>query len=197
MKRRLARWGMFLGLLVGLGASWWVWRETSAPVTAVPIPDLDQVHPNVADAIRYSAAEVRRRPHSAAAWGDYGTLLLAHNCRPEAVVCFERAQEFDPREFRWPYYLGYIHEVVDLQAAVKDYRSALERDPHYLSARIRLARVLMRLNRFGEAKQQLDAAAEFMPQSPYVLLEQGRFAAAQGEYQQARQFLEAAVSASG
>ena len=164
---------------------------------SIPVPDLAAAHPQVAEAIRTSIAAVREQPQSAEAWGEYGTLLLAHDYRPQATACLVRAAELDPSEFRWPYFLGFLQETTEYEAAARHYSAALEIDPEYVPARIRIARIQARLGRIAEAERHLELAIRTAPDHPQLLLERARFAIAARDYAPARRLLERALTLRG
>jgi tetratricopeptide (TPR) repeat protein len=185
-------------VVVMLGVTaWYCWQLLNRATPEVPMPNPNGAHPLVAEAIRRAVENVRDDPESAEHWGNYGTLLFAHEYYPEAVHCFQVASDLAPDDFRWPYYRAYIDENLDLQAAHAAYLEAVRRNPRYAPARVRLARVQLRLNRTEDARRQLQAALETDPHAPFVQVELARFEVLHGDLARARDLLLAAVNTGG
>jgi tetratricopeptide (TPR) repeat protein len=91
-------------LLVG-GGVWW-WRAQDRP----PDPPLPQemTEADVRETITVARAKVIADPLRGSAWGEYGTVLLAHLFAHEAEQCFVEATRLDPKNPRWPYARGHI-----------------------------------------------------------------------------------------
>jgi superkiller protein 3 len=163
----------------------------------LPIPEFDtsQASPPVARVIAAACQQVRNDPGSGVKWGRLGMLAMAHQYRREARDCFATAARLLPRQFRWPYYAGILDEETDLTAAVTQYDTALRLSPRYAPLHCRLARVLMRLNRFDEAEGELQTAARLDPESPFPKIGLGRLEMARGNPEAARSHFAEAVSA--
>jgi tetratricopeptide (TPR) repeat protein len=149
------------------GGGWYAWRWYTAPEP--PELSLKGVEPAVARAVEEAAEGVRRAPRSGGAWGRLGQVLLAHSFDEEAGVCFARAQEFDPANPRWPYLQGLRLLRNDPEAALPYLRRAADLCDRYdednPAPRLRLAEVLLQLNRLAGAQEQFRAVLEKEPQS--------------------------------
>lgn len=84
---------------------WW-WRAQDPPRDP-PLPQ-EMTEADVRETITAARAKVLADPRSGSAWGEYGTVLLAHLFDREAEQCFVEATKLDPRDPRWPYARGQI-----------------------------------------------------------------------------------------
>lgn len=194
MKRRAL---VFAVILVGLaaGAAWFVRsRFESRPTPDVPEIPVDHLHPLVADAVREARGRVESEPQSAEAWGELGMLLLAHDLRSEARTCLTQAAELEPRDFRWPYFLGYSLEGRDFGGALAHYERALQLRFEYVPLRLRMAQILMRLGKLDRCRSILDESRQAEPDNPHVLVLRGRLAVLQNDDRLAEELLTKAAT---
>lgn len=195
---RRAIWAAGALATMGLVASVILIRAGSPGFDAeVPEIDLSGTHPRVAQAVNEALERVRSDRSSAEAWGELGAVLTAHHLRGLADDCFANAAQLDRDEFRWPYLSGYLAEEVDLEAAASFYETALKLKPGYAPLKIRLGRVLARLNRLDEAAGQFAAAIEADPRNPYAHLELARMRLAGGDADAAGRHFETASAIPG
>jgi Flp pilus assembly protein TadD len=128
-------------------------------------------------------------------------VLLAHDVRPEARACLDRASVLAPSDGRWPYYLGIaqlpgapLSAVSNLQRAVRLQSSASPAAPPEDSApRLRLAAALLELGRVDEAETQFRHVRERRPGSAPAALGLGKIADAEDRSLEAAAYLEQAV----
>jgi tetratricopeptide (TPR) repeat protein len=179
---------------LGAGLALVIWVGGRAPAPPIPAFDTSHASPQVASAIGAACQQLRKDPGSGVKWGRLGMLAMAHQYRREARDSFAAAARLLPRQFSWPYYAGILDEETDLTAAVAQYDAALRLSPRYLPLRCRLARVLMRLNRFDEAESELQAAARLDPESPFPKIGLGRLEMARGNPEAARSHFAEAVA---
>ena len=148
-----------------LGISYFSQSQNLAPPPEV---DFSGVPAEVVGVITRSRELVRASPDSGEAWGQLAMVLRAHDFGPESDACFERAEELDPRNARWPYLLGVSWAVYDIQGAKACYRRAIAIDPEAPDlrfARLRLAELLLGEARLDQAEQQFQAALRLTPVS--------------------------------
>ena len=128
-----------LGLLVACGPS------------APPPPEVDTtgMEPSVARALETARAAVVERPDSGAAWGRLGMVADAHEEDEAALACYRRARQLEPGNVRWPYYLARLlaFKGARQEEAVELFREAIELEPGYAPAHLRLADALAALGR--------------------------------------------------
>ena len=77
-----------------------------------------------------------------------------------ALRAYRRAQELEPEQHRWPYYLGDVLSIVgtDLEGAEKQFRRAMALYPDYAPAHMRLGNVLVARDRGAAAAVELEHA---------------------------------------
>lgn len=100
------------------------------------------LHGGVRAVLDEARAAVVAAPASAAAWGRYGMLLDAHDCRVEARACYRRARELADRDAAWCHLLAVGLEADDPDTAIALYRDAVALDPRAAAPRLRLAEIL-------------------------------------------------------
>ncbi|MCP3916391.1 MAG: tetratricopeptide repeat protein [bacterium] len=91
-----------------------------------PSPDYDALEPPLAKRLRERTAIVEADPTFGESWGSLGVAYQVHDLFDEATQCFEKAEELDPDEFRWPYFLGVAKQLGDRAAALQHFRRATE-----------------------------------------------------------------------
>ena len=151
-------------------------RQTAAgPLTLVPIPNPDLsraeevVRRHLGEARANLAATLAQAqvppgvpdPDLAAAYGQTGGYYLAHKLWVAAEACYTNAERLDPKDPRWPYYLGYRYEQdAQPELAAAAYDRALGLNPELTVARLRLGLCDLGLDRLDEAVPLLTVAAE-------------------------------------
>lgn len=160
-------------------------------------PDMTGMEPQVADRLRATRREVLASPTSAEAWGRFGKVAHAHELWTEARVAYERAEELDRTDERWPYYLGDVLSVVgtDLESAARAFGRAIELRPGYAPAHMRLGRVLVARGDREEAAEQLERALELAPDLQPARLGLAQIRLAQGDLARAEELLDQVLAA--
>jgi tetratricopeptide (TPR) repeat protein len=150
----------FIGALLVIacvaGAAGVVWHSGMRP-QPFPGPEIDLagLPEPVADALRRAEKRVRQSPHSAEAWGHWGMVFMAHELLTEATACLDRAEQLDPKSFRWPYYRGMCLIFDDPARALECFERAVSRNPDLPILRYELAERLLAAGRLDEAARQL------------------------------------------
>lgn len=148
-----------LSLLIGLGLL--VAGQSSE---SIPTVDLTRVEPAVAAqlrSVRDLLVEVTGRTGATAgdrgaAFGEFGRILHAYGYHLEAATCYQQAIQLLPEEVRWRHLLGTsLEQAGQLPEAAAALQAALERD-RVPATELRLAGVLLQLNRHDEARQIYD-----------------------------------------
>ena len=169
-RRRGLLWaGAAVLVLAALGAGGWYgwrWYTTLAP----PNIPLDGLDPEVAATIRSAVDRVRKDGRSAAAWGELGQVLLAHEDFDHNDVCFAQAERLDPDDPHWPYYRGMTRMTQKPEEALPFLRRAVElcdkADPGNDGPRLLLAEILIQIGQDTEAEGQLNRILASDPENP-------------------------------
>jgi tetratricopeptide (TPR) repeat protein len=163
-------------LLAVVAGGFWLWSRPKAPEP--PRLDLEQVDPEVAEAITEARDEVLREPHSSLAWGRLGVVLWAHDYGVEANLCLAEAERLDPSEPRWPYVQGLALQRTDPAASLLCLRRATEGsgDGDSLVPRLRFAEALLDTGQLDEAEVHLQEASRRDAGNLRIRLDLGRLA---------------------
>ncbi len=167
-----------------------------ASAAELPSPDLTAVEPRVRAVIEKELATAAREPDSASAWGRLAMTLHAHQFDDEAAAAYTEASRLAPDDFRWFYLRANVEEATDPSAAAALYRQAVELDPNYAPARIRLASALEKIGLAADANEHYRQAARLEPDNAVAHLGLGRLALARGDVDQATRHLERAYELS-
>jgi len=113
---KTARWTVIfsLALILSIRAGA-IDRSELAPL---PLPDLSTME----DATRRRLEALQQRVSAlqaagsdddlGEAYGTLGTYYIAHHLNDAAEVAFVNAERLEPGDFRWPYYLGFVYQMV-------------------------------------------------------------------------------------
>ena len=161
-------------------------RGTAAQT--VELPRLEDAEPAVREKLE-QAQTAAAGSREAGVWGRYGMVLEAHGFLQQARAAYRRARDLDDGEFRWVYYLAGTYDASDPEEAVVLYGAALEIDPTYGPAHLRLARTLEKLGRYDTAKRHYDETCRLDPTNPFGYLGLGQLALRTGDLEEAREQL--------
>ena len=175
----------------------------------VVLPDLSRMHGSVQEQLREAYASLmvlgsgreaealssaRPRGERSEAYGQLGKLLMACNYVDVAERYFQNAQLLAPDDFRWPYYLGHIFNLMgQLTKAVEHFEQALRLRPADLAALVWLGQVYIDVGQPEAAEPLLTRARSLHPDSQAVLFQLGRAAVATQDYASAVEHLEGAL----
>ncbi len=168
-------------LLVGCG------EATRLPEP--PQPELSQAYPEVADFLQERLAEVRSKPQSADAWGQYAMALDAHEYHSEAIACYDVAIRLAPERMRWRYLLSLRFREQEPEKAAELMKKVAQSERPSLAALIKYADLLAELQRGDEHKQLLMLAEQKYPRHPAVLWRKARLCFEAGKKQDALEVL--------
>ena len=130
------------------------------------------------------------------AYGELGKLLMAAEYRQPAEAAYLNARHFDPKNRRWPYYLGHLYrDRGDLTRAATFFEEALRLQPDDVATRVWLADVYLSQGRPQPAEPLLARALTLDPGSRAVLFALGRVALARNDYAGAVRQFEAVLAA--
>ena len=106
---------------------------------------------------------VRADPRSAIGWGKLGALLRSFEFRAEARRCFEVAARLDPKDPRWPCFLGVMLAAESpAEAVTRLQRSVALSGNEFEMPRLRLARLLAESGRADEAERGARASGRIV-----------------------------------
>lgn len=132
-----------------------LWLAGRAPEP--PFPDLSGADEEVAAVIQHARDKVLRAPKSSTAWGNLGEVLLAHTYNHEANICFQQAEQLDPREPTWPYLHGLNLLTSDPEASIPCLQRAVGcSSERQVVPRLLLAEALLERDRLDEVQSLLD-----------------------------------------
>ena len=186
-RRVLARSPILLALVV-------LWTACRPAPVPIPDPDLAGVEARVRQRIVKTRQAVEEEPRSAQAWGRLGMVFDVHELDPEAITAYTRAEELDPKDVRWPYFLGRLQAIrgQDPEAAAGSLQRALALRSEYVPAHLRLAEVRARMGRESEAEASYREALRLNPGSPRGHLGLGQILLLRGKLEEALVHLEQA-----
>ncbi|HEV7398541.1 MAG TPA: tetratricopeptide repeat protein [Pyrinomonadaceae bacterium] len=98
------------------------------------------------------------------------------------------AMKLNPNYVRPHWIIGSVYlstEPVDCEAALKEFRELVRKDPRWPEGHTSLGRTLMRQGRTAEALQSFREVLRLKPNSPWAQIEIGRHLLKRGEYREA------------
>lgn len=179
--------------------------RTVAPPTApeglrpVPLPDFSTMGVSVqqqmrahVDALR--AAVARATPPAADLGGEYGrlgVLLMAAEQPDAAEPAYLNAQQLQPADPRWPYYLGQLYRIKGpISNAITAFQRVLALTPDDIAATIWLGEMYLTEGRVEEAAPLFAKVLSSQPQLVPALFGAGRVALERKDYTLAVKLLE-------
>jgi tetratricopeptide (TPR) repeat protein len=171
------------------------------PVTlqTIPAPNLEGLEPEVAAQLRdaRSLADALTAPAELAdAYGELGRLYHIYAFAESAAPAYANASALAPKDFRWPYYAGYLAQAMGrFQEAETFYGKALELQPAFLPGWIHLAEVLLAGNRSDDAERILKEVLAADPKNAPARAGLGEIALSRRQFKEAAEHLEAALAA--
>lgn len=175
------------GLLLALGCG---------PPVPIPRPDTTGMEPQVAERLGEVVAAIEEQPRSAEAWGRFAMVCHVHDLFDEAAAGYRQAAALAPEDVRWPYFLGDLLLTVgtDLEAAEAQLRRAVELEPGYAGAHMRLGKTLFARGRPGAAAA-FEKALELDPEIYPARVGLGQARLAEGRVSDAIALLEEVLRA--
>jgi tetratricopeptide (TPR) repeat protein len=168
----------------------------------VHLPDTRNMEPEVREHLTAAqnmlAAALKDRAASsdklAEAYGMMGGIYQAYSLSSPAKECYLNASRLVPKDFRWVYLLGKLHEREgDAQAAIGYYDTARSLRSDYLPLFVSLGNIYLQLNRLDLAESFFRQALELNANSAAVQYGLGQVALSKRNYTDAAKFLEKAL----
>jgi tetratricopeptide (TPR) repeat protein len=129
------------------------------------------------------------------AYGMMGQIYQAYSLVSPAKECYFNASRLAPKDFRWAYLLGKLHEREgDAEKAISYYDTARRLRPDYLPVFVSLGNIYLQLNRLEEAESFFKRALEINEASAASQYGLGQVALSQRSYTDAVRYLEKALS---
>ncbi len=136
-----------------------------SPPPQPPDPSAIEAEPLVEQRILEATQAVREAPTSSTAWGRLGEIYDVHRFGEQALVCYRRAAGLDSNEWRWPYFAGLVLRESDQDAAIAEFRRAVELQPDYAPLHFYLGQGYLLTEQIDLAAQQFERALELDPGS--------------------------------
>ena len=160
----------------------------------VPEPDLSTApEPAVEQAIREARSAVLDDPNSVEPWRHFGALLGRYGWLSEAGACYQAAEGLEPDEFQWPYLRGTVLSGVAPSEAQQALQRALEIDPNYPVAHLRLGDMSIEVDDLEAAEASFRRALELAPANLDARLRLGRLLIDHGSLEEALGLLRGAL----
>ena len=138
--------------------------------------------PETQNQVEQAFSAARAHPNDAQAVGKLGMLLDLYSRADDAALCYRRAHLLKPSSFKWPYYWGsLLFNQKRLQEAVPVLRGALQLQPLYVPARLKLAEALLDTGEIGAAAKIYEGILKDHPDTAEAYYGLGRVQAARGD----------------
>lgn len=150
-----------------------------------PFP-LETLEPTVRAQVEEAINAVDTDPSNASTNGRLGMLFHTYDIYRQAEVCYRRALMFNDSDTRWQYYHGLV--LVNLGEWVQARRALspfVEQNPDYVPARLELADIDFRQNRYEEAKRFYEDVLSRSPRTSAALVGLARCQLQAGEIEMA------------
>ena len=169
-------------------------RNQSAPAgrTLSPIPaiDLNALEPAVKTQISAGQAELDQAIKAnltddllGQAFGETGQLYHAYKLFAAAEACYLNAQTLQPKDYRWPHYLGYVCQNLNKpEQAVASFNQAFSLKGDHSPSLIGAARNHLKLNQAEQAESLFKQALQSHLTRGAALAGLGDLALAEGNY---------------
>jgi protein O-mannosyl-transferase len=137
--------------------------------------------PETRDQVEQAFSAARAHPNDAQAVGKLGMLLDLYGRADDAELCYRRAHLLEPSSFKWPYYWGsLLFNQKRLQEAVPVLRGALELQPLYVPAKLKLAEASLDTGEIEAAAEIYKGILKDNPDTAEAYYGLGRVQAARG-----------------
>jgi tetratricopeptide (TPR) repeat protein len=173
-------------------------QDKLLPVEEIALDDLDKDSRQQIDSVRkrVAAAIDSGLPDAelADAYGELGALYHVQFVYRPAKICYRNARRLAPDNFRWAYYAAYLAiNSGELDKAVTLLEKARQMRPGYLAVTLRLADILLELNRLDSAKAAYRQVADAQGLEASAHYGLGQIALLRREYTAAIEHLERAL----
>jgi tetratricopeptide (TPR) repeat protein len=166
---------------------------------ALPLPDFSTMAESVQKQMLGQVSALRRvveRPEASSAdlsaeYGRMGTLLMAAEQLDAAEPAYLNAQQLQPDDARWPYYLGQLYRLRGpITQAAASFERVLALRPDDVPALVWLGEVSLTQGRIDAASERFNRVLTLQPQLVPALFGAGRVALERKDYAAAVRLLE-------
>lgn len=173
--------------------------STQAAPQAAPLPDLSKLAPSVQTQIGTKHAELVTTLGNgsttvierANGFGELARLFMAAQLPEAAESTFLQAQQLNPSDYRWPYYLAHLARTQgDLTKAASMFERVLQLKPDDMDSLVWLGDVSLAAGKADAADPLFQRALQVEPGSVSARFGAGRTALAKGDNQKAIAYLE-------
>jgi tetratricopeptide (TPR) repeat protein len=150
-------------------------------------PELPQVNvasfpPETREQLETAYAAARKNSRDASAVGRLGMLLDLYHRPAEAAAYYQRAHSIEPRTFAWLYYWGsLLLNQQRMEEAVGVLSSAVDSEPEYVPARLKLGEALVETGKIDAAKEIYEGILKDHPDAAEAYYGLGRVQAVRGD----------------
>jgi len=185
-----ARTGIIVVVFVLFGATavflvWPRWREARAAAflrRAIPVLPARVAPKELADRLARADAQVREKKNAIAGAAELGRLYQANGYTAEAEQCWRALEHLRPKDAHWPYYLADLARArSDYSAMEEALQRAVELDPGYAPAWLRLADWQLKNGQSDAAFANYNRRLALVPKDPYARLGLARIALQKGD----------------
>ncbi|NNF51612.1 MAG: tetratricopeptide repeat protein [Gammaproteobacteria bacterium] len=172
----------------------------SPALLPIPVVSLERFEPGVRNAMLDAIksvdddreASVEKRAES---FGRLAMLFHAHDLLDAAEPCYINAATLAPRQYQWPYLLGYLYKVEGQpEKAEAQLKSALRINPGYLPALLHLGQTLSELQKQQEAEAAFESVLATDPENAAALAGIGNLAFGRENYDRAIELFDRALA---
>ncbi len=179
---KIWRNGLIVALLLGLSAA----KGYSTSLPALPKLDLSSDFAGVSRQISEANAAAHAQPNDPEANGKLGMILDTYQQYAAAAICYRRAHQLAPTEFKWLYDLAYVEmKLGQYRRAVTHFRMVVKTHPDYMPAQLHLAGCLLYLHQLAESRAVYEEIVKKYPGNPEGFYGLGRTEAEQGDTKEA------------
>jgi len=148
----------------------------------LPTLNLNDFPAEVRDQVQQAYEAARQRPRDSEVVGKLGMLLDLYDRPEQALVCYRRATQLNAGSFQWLYYLASLLAKQGKHAeAAAVFKQALQTDPSYLPARLKLAENLLDSGEIDESKEAYSEIVDDIPGAAEAYYGLGRIAVLRGD----------------
>jgi tetratricopeptide (TPR) repeat protein len=147
----------------------------------------------VAEKLRTLLNDVKQNPSSGHSWGKLAMNLDVHGYKDEALICYRKATELAPDDYRWPYYLAILYEDRKSSEALPYFQKSLTLKDSNYAGHLRYGDALVEANRYEEAAREFVKALKMDANSAHAYVGLARISLAQNQVRDSGSLLKKAI----